>query len=156
MNQSNFTEEPFATHVHGHAEGAHHPPDGVAKYVYVAIALVILTSFSYATHLPFWSTLVGDSVAVKRIWMMGVSCTKAMLVILFFMHLKWEANWKWVMTIPASMMSMLLIFALVPDIGRRMTYASHERLTYAAEQPQSAVVQGEADSAHDVQHPVGE
>ena len=111
-----------------HAE--HH--GGVGLYVTVAVALVVLTSFSYATHLPFWETLVGDSVAVKRVWMMGVSCTKAMLVILFFMHLKWEANWKWVLTVPASMMSMLLIFALVPDIGLRMRHASHQRLTYSA------------------------
>ena len=48
---------------------------------------------------------------------MAVSCTKAMLVILFFMHLKWEANWKWVLTVPASLMSMLLVLALVPDVG---------------------------------------
>ena len=52
--------------------------------------------------------------------MMAVSCTKAMLVILFFMHLKWEANWKWVLTIPATFMSMLLVFMLVPDVGWRM------------------------------------
>ena len=32
--------------------------------------------------------------------MMAVSCTKAMLVILFFMHVKYEANWKYVLTIP--------------------------------------------------------
>jgi hypothetical protein len=67
--------------------------------------------------------------------MMAVSCTKAMLVILFFMHLKWEANWKWVVTVPASMMSILLMLALVPDIGRRMYHASHERMIYAAEVP---------------------
>ncbi|RIK72044.1 MAG: hypothetical protein DCC67_19785 [Planctomycetota bacterium] len=121
----------------------------------MAIALVVLTSFSYATQLPIWSALVGeDSVAVKRVWMMGVSCTKAMLVILFFMHLKWEANWKWVVTIPASMMSLLLVLALVPDIGRRMNYASHERLTYAAEpEPKAA---GESEAADDgAEHPTG-
>ena len=52
--------------------------------------------------------------------MMAVSCTKALLVILFFMHVKYEANWKYVLTIPASIMSMLLILALVPDVGLRM------------------------------------
>ncbi len=34
--------------------------------------------------------------------MMAVSCTKAMLVILFFMHVLYEANWKFVLTIPAA------------------------------------------------------
>ena len=35
-------------------------------------------------------------------FMMAVSCTKAMLVILFFMHVKYEANWKYVLTIPGQ------------------------------------------------------
>jgi hypothetical protein len=101
----------------------------------VAIALVFLTACSYWTYTPFWP--FGESVAIKRLWMMAVSCTKAMLVILFFMHLKWEANWKWILTVPASLMSMLLVFALVPDVGLRFvktTYAnpSRQRLTYAA------------------------
>ena len=66
----------------------HHGPQGVGIYVAVAVALVFLTSLSYATHIPLWDTLVGDSLAIKRTWMMAVSCTKAMLVIMFFMHLK--------------------------------------------------------------------
>jgi cytochrome c oxidase subunit 4 len=69
--------------------------------------------------------------------MMAVSCSKAMLVILFFMHLLWEANWKWILTIPASGMSIFLALALVPDVAWRQntgfaTY-SPERLLWAAE-----------------------
>jgi cytochrome c oxidase subunit 4 len=155
--QSHITEDPHNTNpVHGHPHGAHHPPSGVTIYVMVAVALVILTSFSYATNLPFWNTLVGDSLAVKRTWMMAVSCTKAMLVILFFMHLKWEANWKWVMTVPASMMSLLLILALVPDIGRRMRHASHERLIYAAEQPEREAHGEPGTARRPAKHTVGE
>ena len=52
--------------------------------------------------------------------MMAISCTKAMLVIMFFMHLLWEANWKWVLTIPATFMSIFLMLMLVPDIGWRI------------------------------------
>ena len=65
--------------------------------------------------------------------MMAVSCAKAMLVILFFMHMKWEANWKYVLTIPASMMSIFLLLMLVPDIGRRTDNYSEERWLHAAE-----------------------
>jgi cytochrome c oxidase subunit 4 len=140
--ESNFEESPAVPVTHGHPEGAHHPPGGVTIYVMVAVALVFLTSLSYATHLPIWNTLVGDNLAVKRTWMMAVSCTKAMLVILFFMHLKWEANWKWIVTVPASMMSILLMLALVPDIGRRMYHASHERMIYAAEVPPGEPIPG--------------
>jgi cytochrome c oxidase subunit IV len=110
---------------------------GVGVYVAVALALVFLTACSYWTYTPFWPFgHEGDAaLAIKRLWMMAVSCTKAMLVILFFMHLKWEANWKWVLTVPASLMSLLLILALVPDIGQRIRYASRQRLTYSANEP---------------------
>ena len=83
---------------------------------------------------------------------MGVSCTKAMLVITFFMHLKWEANWKWVLTIPASMMSIFLMAMLVPDVGMRMQHASYERMVYGAEVPAEVHVEEgheeQADSSH--------
>jgi cytochrome c oxidase subunit 4 len=63
-----------------------------------------------------------------------------MLVIMFFMHLLWEANWKWVLTIPASFMSIFLMLMLVPDIGWRQNngfaHYSDERLLYAADPPQ--------------------
>jgi cytochrome c oxidase subunit 4 len=113
--------------------GEHH--GGVGIYVTVAVALVFLTACSYWTYTPFWP--FGESLAIKRLWMMAVSCTKAMLVILFFMHLKWEANWKWILTVPASLMSLLLVLALVPDVGLRFVKTnhsgpSHQRLTFAA------------------------
>ena len=56
------------------------------------------------------------------------------------MHLKWEANWKWVLTVPATFMSALLVMALVPDIGRRFDVDYHagpsrSRLMHAADLP---------------------
>jgi hypothetical protein len=55
-----------------------------------------------------------------------------MLVILFFMHVKYEANWKYVLTIPAGMMSIFLMLMLVPDVGLRLHHASQERLLHMA------------------------
>jgi cytochrome c oxidase subunit 4 len=126
----------------------------VRVYIMVAIALVFLTACSYWTYTPFWP--FGDNVAIKRLWMMAVSCTKAMLVILFFMHLKWEANWKWVVTVPASMMSLLLILALIPDIGLRMRHASRERLIHAAEQREREAAGKPGTALKPAEHPVGE
>jgi cytochrome c oxidase subunit IV len=132
---------------HGHG-------GSIRTYVMVALALVFLTACSYWTYTPFWP--FGDSDAIKRTWMMAVSCTKAMLVILFFMHLKWEANWKWVLTVPASLMSLLLILALVPDVGFRMRNASHERLINAAEQPEREAAGKPGTALRPAEHPVGE
>lgn len=105
---------------HGHAAHAHdggHDHGGIAKYVYVFLALCFLTTMSFFTYSDLWPW---PDAAVKRLFMTAVSCTKAMLVILFFMHVKYEANWKYVLTIPASIMSVFLCLALVPDIGARV------------------------------------
>lgn len=117
---------------HGDQNGHEHQ-GGVGLYIFVFVALCILTSMSFFTYFDFWRQHV--SIGVSRVFMIAVSCTKAMLVILFFMHLKWESNWKWMLTIPASMMSIFLVCALIPDIGLRMRHASHERMIHAAEEP---------------------
>src|SRR3990172_9046137 len=118
---------------------ADHPDDhshgGIGKYLVVFAALCVLTGASFFTYSSYWPF----SKEVAWAFMMAVSCTKAMLVIMFFMHLLWEANWKWVLTIPASCMSIFLLLMLVPDVGMRQNngYArySQERLLYAADPP---------------------
>jgi len=117
----------------GHAPvgDSHHDDHGIAKYIYVFVALCILTGASFFTYSDFWP--YHEHPQVGRVFMMMVSCTKAMLVILFFMHLKYEADWKYVLTIPASIMSLLLIMALVPDVGMRVRRYSAERRDHAAQ-----------------------
>ena len=128
---------------HGHA--------GVGKYVVVFFALLVLTLISFAVG--NWESLRHNSPGTMMATMMAVSCCKAMLVILFFMHMLWEANWKYVLTIPASMMSIFLLLMLVPDIGRRTTKYAEERWLYAAE-PTPAAAPGEPAAApeHDHDH----
>jgi cytochrome c oxidase subunit 4 len=74
-----------------------------------------------------------------------------MLVILFFMHLKWEANWKYVLTIPAMMMSVFLVCMLIPDVGMRQKKYSEERLIHAAQVESD--VHHAAASAESNEHP---
>ncbi len=112
-------------------EHEHH--EGVSIYIAVFLALCFLTSMSFLTYFDFWRERV--PVEASRVFMIAVSCCKALLVILFFMHLKWEANWKWVLTIPASLMAIFLMLVLIPDIGLRMRHASYERMIHAAEMP---------------------
>ena len=84
---------------------------------------------------------------------LAVSCAKASLVILFFMHLKWEANWKYVLTIPASIMSIFLMLMLVPDIGRRTRTYSETRWLHAA-QPEYGDEHGQAGLENEVEDSV--
>lgn len=122
----------MADHAHnphadaGHAHDEHH--GGLGKYLAVTAGLMVLTFISFSVaNSPLMNTpAAGWSI------MMAVSCAKALLVIAFFMHLIWEANWKYVLTIPASIMSCFLVLMLVPDIGFRTRHYSEERLQYAA------------------------
>ncbi|MEX0679002.1 MAG: cytochrome C oxidase subunit IV family protein [Pirellulales bacterium] len=119
---------------HGHEHdpgGGHDDHVGIAKYIYVFIALCILTTMSFFTYSSYWP--FHEQPNIGRSFMMAVSCTKALLVILFFMHVKYEANWKYVLTIPAAFMSLFLLLALVPDIGMRGHWLSEERRLHMAE-----------------------
>ncbi len=129
-----------------HDDHEHH--GGVGIYIAVFVSLCVLTSLSFLTYFDFWRDRV--PMEASRAFMMFVSCTKAMLVIMFFMHLKWEANWKWVLTVPASVMSAFLILMLIPDIGLRMRHASNERMIHAAEVPAQ---DEEHDSQKHTDHP---
>lgn len=88
--------------------------------------------------------------------MMGVSCAKAMLVIMVFMHLMWEANWKYVLTIPAAMMSCFLVLMLIPDVGLRGNKYSEERMVYAADKDTVHVEGAHEDGAHGSGHAEGD
>jgi cytochrome c oxidase subunit 4 len=136
-------------------EGAHGHHGGIGKYVLVFIALCVLTAISFAVGNS--QTLRENSPGVMWAAMMAVSCAKAMLVILFFMHMLWEANWKYVLTIPASMMSIFLLLMLVPDIGRRTDRYSDERWLHSAKpQSNSQAVARRAAAATHADHPAGQ
>jgi cytochrome c oxidase subunit 4 len=114
-------------HDAGHAHGG-----SIKTYIAVFIALCVLTTASFMTWTPLWQSFVSDNKHVAWVFMMAISCTKAMLVIMFFMHLKYEANWKYVLTFPAAFMSVFLALMLVPDIGMRFWHYSRDRLFYSA------------------------
>jgi cytochrome c oxidase subunit 4 len=140
----------MADHAHAHSHGhdeAGHGHGGVGKYIMVFFALCALTAVSF---------IVGSNEylrenAPKTMWaaMMAVSCAKALLVILFFMHILWEANWKYVLTVPASLMSIFMMLMLIPDIGRRTLKYSEERWLYAAEPEVNPADEAEGDDHKD-------
>jgi len=122
------THSPDNDSQHGHEDHRHH--GGLGKYLAVFVALCVLTGASFFTYSPAWP--FKDQPSVTWTFMMAVSCMKAALVIGFFMHLLTEANWKYVLTIPAAFMSLFLVLMLVPDIGCRTRYYSEERAREAA------------------------
>ena len=93
-------------------------------FLFVFLMLCALTGISFwvANSYLMENRVVGWSA------MMLVSVAKALLVILFFMHLWWERAWKYVLTIPALFRGVLLVLLLVPDVGYRyLTYSKDRR-----------------------------
>src|SRR5690242_4286400 len=86
--------EPAGGPAHGHDVHGEHVGhvSGVGKYIVVFIFLCLLTTASFFTYSDWWREHFSPQVSWA--FMMAVSCTKAMLVILFFMHILYEANWK--------------------------------------------------------------
>lgn len=119
-----------SAHAHGHADHGHHA--SLWLYIYVFFALCVLTGASFFTYSDAWPFHNPGQEWVGWTFMMAVSCTKAMLVIMFFMHVKYEKSWKYVLTIPTAMMAVFLVLMLVPDIGMRTQHYSEERMQRSA------------------------
>jgi cytochrome c oxidase subunit 4 len=138
---------------HGHAGHDDHSHGGLGLYLGVFVALCVLTAISFAVGNS--SSLRDQAPGVMWAMMMAVSCAKAMLVILFFMHLKWEANWKYVLTVPASVMSLFLVLMLIPDVGRRTRYYTDERWLYSATPVEKPAAGHGHDHDHEHAEPAG-
>lgn len=54
---------------------------------------------------------------VTIVLVLAVACAKAMCVMMFFMHLKFEGNWKFVLLAPTTILAIGLPLALYPDVG---------------------------------------
>lgn len=127
---------PHGEHDHGHG--------GIGKYMLVFLALCGLTTLSFFTYSPYWPWR--NEPQVGWAFMMAVSCTKAMLVVVFFMHVFWEANWKYVLTIPAAMMAIFLAIMLIPDIGLRNRMVAQERALHMARPSDVRLLEQAAES----------
>lgn len=94
----------------------------------VFCVLVMLTIASFVVG----STDLVSRQETKWAVMIGISVAKAAFVILFFMHFWWERSWKYLLTIPTSIMALILVVALIPDIMERVQHYSNSRLDHAA------------------------
>lgn len=97
------------TGAHGHDE--HYHPN----YLVVFAALCILTAVSFWTVSRFWTA--GPDAGHTLV--MIVAVVKALLVALFFMHLKYDWFKLYPMVVGALILGTVLICALLPD----MTFA---------------------------------
>jgi cytochrome c oxidase subunit 4 len=105
------------------AHDTHH-----VNYLTIFIALTLFSLLSYIFD------ILQMSKGVTIVLVLAVACAKALCVMMYFMHLKFEGNWKYVLLAPTTILAIGLPLALFPDIG-----ASY----YTSVAPQTGVWAGE-------------
>ena len=80
-------------------------------YIGIWLALVVGTVLTYLAALV-------DLGALNNVVMLAIACTKAALVILFFMHVRWSTRLTWVVAM-AGFFWLLLLFSVIGDYVSR-------------------------------------
>ena len=111
------------------------------KYAVIFGALCVFTLISIladVVHLPW---------GVKVVAVLSVATCKALCVMAWFMHLKFERGWKYVLLAPTTVLALGLPLALVPDIflhyyqqdiPQQQDYAEHQARAAAHHEPAAA------------------
>ncbi len=105
-----------------------------ANYLLIFIALCICTALSVVADL-IPPDLFGP-VAIGVI-VLAIATAKALFVMTFFMHLKFEGAWKFVLLAPTMILALGLPLALLPDIGVHY-YQTDVPQNHASEKPDSS------------------
>ena len=95
---------------HDHAE-EHHESHG-NLYFRVFCALLIFTAISVAADVVNLPSKILLAAIV-----LAVAVAKALCVMMYFMHLKFERAWKYLLLVPTSIIALAIPFSLRPDIG---------------------------------------
>ena len=98
---------------HAHKE---HP-----KYMRIFWILLGLTIAEVVVAMPFLKGMLGTPITA--ILLIGMACSKALYVALYFMHLKFEQKTLMVIALTPFIICVFLVFMLLPDL---MDDARHE------------------------------
>ena len=94
-----------------HDQG-HHDPIAVKTYVTIGMILLVGTA---AAYLFAEQLTMGWAATIFLIF--GIATFKVSLVALYFMHLKFEGKWKYVLCVPPLFLFLALVMALLPDVA---------------------------------------
>jgi cytochrome c oxidase subunit 4 len=109
-----MSDEHAATIADDHADRSEHFPH--VNYWVIFGLLCGLTALSWlADKMGDWG-LLHKGVFLTFI-VLAVACAKALFVMGYFMHLKFEGKWKFVLLAPTIILAMAIPAALMPDIG---------------------------------------
>ena len=99
-----------------------------APYMRVWAILAVLTLIEY-----LYAAMFKDYFLILVFGLLSMALVKAGMVGWFFMHLKFERKWVYLLIIPACIMAVLLTLALSPDMAMQpVTEENPEEETFVA------------------------
>jgi cytochrome c oxidase subunit IV len=111
----------------------HHTNDHAAHgdvfriYMIVAVVLAICTGMSF---------LFNQTVHIKLlafVLILGVAILKAVLVAMYFMHLKWDWKMLYFLIVPVFILGVTMMVVLLPDVVLGAGHDAHEALSIESE-----------------------
>lgn len=123
-----------------HDEHSHHERPKYAIIFAALCAFTLLSIMADVVQLPY---------GVKVVAVLSVATCKALCVLAWFMHLKFERAWKYVLLAPTTILALGLPLALMPDVGEHYYTQDVPQLQdYAEHEARAAAHQGETKPEH--------
>lgn len=88
------------------ATAAHKHPNYIAIWIYLAVLTAVEIGVAFLAHMP---------KVVLMIALVFLALWKALLVALYFMHLRFEPKRLWVMTIVPLPLALILVLAVITE-----------------------------------------
>jgi cytochrome c oxidase subunit IV len=140
------------------AEGEHHAPHVNSFAIFIALCVCTAVSVVF--------DLVPMNRRLVAVLVLAVAIAKAQFVMRYFMHLKFEGRWKYVLLLPTAILAVGLPLALAPDIAMHyytddpelsLNFDDFEHAGGHAEEAHGGALEGGADHAVPAPHaPAGE
>lgn len=124
------------------------------KYSTIFFALCICTVLSIVfdfVDLRGKNLLGLNGVVLLSLGVLSIACAKALFVMIYFMHLKFEGKWKYVLLSPTIILAMGLTVAMIPDIGIHYYVNESPQIDYL-EQAQQLTLEDESASNAEKSH----
>ena len=129
---------PEAAHGEPHA---HHP-----NYWAIFLALCGLTAVSWLLDESVGWGLLNSHVVLSAL-VLAVALAKALFVAVYFMHLKFEGRWKYVLLTPTLVLALGFPIALAPDLSFQYYPADTRQSRYLRDQGAPEAGGSEAEAA---------
>lgn len=99
----------MSDHHDTHSASHEHPHVNYMKIFWILLGMTVAEYF--------YAMVTQDHFVLLVLGLMGMALFKATLVGLYFMHVKFEGKWIYSLIIPACVLAILVVTALIPDIA---------------------------------------